>query len=81
MGRRPVAKRVRAEDLDDQLGIGVGVEYKVDDRVDRRAVVAAEGVVQQVIEDPPVQLGLAPVVAEEPDSPGRSASSQALAGA
>ncbi len=67
MSRRLVAKRVSGQDLHDQLGIGIGVEYEVDDRVGGRAIVAAEGIVQQMIEDPPVQLGLALVVAKEAD--------------
>ena len=72
IGRRTVAERVGASTAGDELGRRVGVENQVDDRVDGRAGVAAEGVVEQVIEDPPVQLGLAAVVGQEPESPARS---------
>ena len=66
MRRGAVAEGVSTQHFGDQLGGGVRVEHEVDDGVHRRAVVAAEGVVQQVVEDPPVQLGLAPIVRQEP---------------
>ncbi len=41
------------------------IEHQVDNRIDGLAGVAAECVVQQVVEDPPVELGLAAIIGHE----------------
>ena len=66
VGRLAVAERIGGERRGDVLGVGRGVEDEVDDRVGRRPLVVAEGVVEEVVEDLPVQLGLGAVVGEEP---------------
>ncbi len=60
-----VAERERPERLLDHLGARRRVEHQVDHRVDR-AVLAEKGVVEQVVEDRPVLLGLGPVIGQEP---------------
>ena len=73
--RRPSGGRrngIAAERRGDELGVGVGVEDQVDDRVGGGARVVAEGVVEEVVEDPPVQLGLGAVVAAGTAARGRS---------
>ena len=66
VGDLSVLERVGRQRLGDVLGGGVGVEDEVDDRVGGGAGVVAEGVVQQVVEDLAVEVGLGAVVVEEP---------------
>ena len=56
IGLRNVAKRIAAQHLGDPLARRIGIEHQVDLRLG--LVVVAEGVVQQVVENLAVQLGL-----------------------
>ena len=63
--RQPISKRIFAHDGVDKVRPGCGVEDEVEDGVGGGAAVVAEGVMEEVVQDPSIEVGLGSVVVKE----------------